>query len=516
MCRVPVSEIRVPYRGRFTAAAVLLFSGLLFALPLFSAFHIPSTAGAAVLVVLLVSAHKPEDGLLLVAGLLPLATPLGLLMTPAMSGRQAGELLLLAFLTAASVRYALCRSAAPSPFGLAATACVAVIVAATFTGLARQLHWGASLDLRPWRDFWKQLTATYLTDAGAYPALSHGMIWLEGVVLARVAEIAIRRTPATSGRVCGMLIIGGTAASAFTLTRVAEVYLRHAGSLRDTTDALATVRIGIHAADINAVGSLYALFVVPAFWSAFTDRWRVWWWAAFSSLVFALWWTGSRAAVAAGCCGVLIVLVRTRTIRRRTVMVAVSLAAIVVALSVLTARRPLSSADALRIRLEMTGIGVRIVAAHPAFGVGPGQFVAASRRFVEADLAFLFPRAAGGENAHNNFVQVLAEFGLIGGSAFAAMIGLTVLMAWRAIGQAGPPPELVGLVGGLAAFLITCLFGHPLLTPQCLWLFFLVLGVVAGRSWPAAASDGSLPTKATWLFVLLVACSIPFRLGFLA
>ena len=41
-------------------------------------------------------------------------------------------------------------------------------------------------------------------------------------------------------------------------------------------------------------------------------------------------------------------------------------------------------------------------------------------------------------------------------------------------------PAVVGLCGGLVAFLVSGLFGHPLLIGQVLLTFFLVLGVVDG------------------------------------
>ena len=94
--------------------AALLFSSLLFALPLLSTFHVSWSISAVVLLVFVVSVRRPEDGLLVIAGLLPLATPLGLLMRPEMSGTQAGELLLLPLLVAVSARQAVRATASPT------------------------------------------------------------------------------------------------------------------------------------------------------------------------------------------------------------------------------------------------------------------------------------------------------------------------------------------------------------------------------------------------------------------
>ena len=190
------------------------------------------------------------------------------------------------------------------------------------------------------------------------------MVWLEGIVLAYVTYLTLRQAPRAAERICRMMLIGVAAASLFTANRLAEVFLRNQLSLRTTSDILAGVRIGIHASDINAIGSLYALFAVPAFWLAMTDR-RAWRWGAFGSIAIALWWTRSRAAVAGACCGLLMAALRGRALSRRVIVVGVLLAAVTVALSARSAVRPLSSMAALRIRVEMAGVGMRMLAAAP-------------------------------------------------------------------------------------------------------------------------------------------------------
>jgi tetrahydromethanopterin S-methyltransferase subunit E len=85
-------------------------------------------------------------------------------------------------------------------------------------------------------------------------------------------------------------------------------------------------------------------------------------------------------------------------------------------------------------------------------------------------------------------------------------------MAWKSLTRDGSPPELAGFALGAAVFLMTCLLGHPLLLPLCLWLFFLVLGLVAGLSSAGSSQPGAGGRYATWAFVLAVACSIAWRI----
>ena len=491
VARVTVrAAVRILASGRLIMRAVFLLFSVLFALPLLSTFHVSWIAAVVVLTVLAVSARRPEDGLLLIAGLLPLATPIGLLMIPVLSGRQAGELLLLPFLTAASARHAIRKSTDVTPLVLMVIACAAVITISAIVHLAWDQYATAALGRNPWSSVWTHLTTTYLAESAAFPLLGQSMVWLEGLLLCCVVDLQLRQEPGSRDRVCRVLLLGIVAASTFSAYRLAEVYLRGQRTIRDTLAMLATARIGIHMSDINAVGSLYAMFVVPTLWLAFTRR-QLWLWAGFLSILLALWWSGSRAAVAAACCGVLAAMLAVRAIDRRIIVFGLCLAAIVIAVSVRTAIRPLSFSDALRIRTEMAVVGLQIIAANPGFGVGSGKFPAASRRFVSPELVRLFPSAARGENAHNNFVQILAEFGLVGGSAIFGVIFLPLWMAWRSAGRFGATPALAGFAGGIVAFLITCLFGHPLITSQCLWLFFIVLGVVAGLS--SSSTCGSRP-----------------------
>ncbi len=484
--------------------AMLLLSSLLFALPLLSTFHLSWPISLIVPLVFVVSARRAEDGLIVVAGLLPLATPLGLLTVPVMSSLQVGEMLLLPLLVAVTARSAVRPAAAPTCFELAVSAGSSVIVGATVVQLARDRHSSAF----EWTDLWNHVTTGYLSDAASYRALHDGMVWLEGIVLAYVTYLTLRQAPRSAERICRMMLIGAAAASLFTANRLTEVFLRNQLSLRTTSEILAGVRIGIHASDVNAIGSLYALFAVPAFWLAVTGR-RVWPWGAFGSIATALWWTRSRAAVFGACCGLLMAALRGRALTRRVIVAGVLLAAVTVALSARSAVRPLSSLAALQIRVEMLGVGMRMLAAHPGFGVGLGQFRSASRGRLSDELATVYPF---GENAHNNFVQILAEFGLVGGGAIAAVLGVPLLMSWKALAERDSPPELAGFAGGAAAFLLTWVLGHPLLLPLCLWLFLLVLGTLAGLSCRAISPAGEWVTRATWVFVLSVACSIPWRI----
>jgi hypothetical protein len=139
-----------------------------------------------------------------------------------------------------------------------------------------------------------------------------------------------------------------------------------------------------------------------------------------------------------------------------------------------------STTVSMAVRWEMTKIGLHLTAQNPIFGIGLGRFRLSSRSLIPADLRAIFPQTQNGENAHNNFVQILAELGGVGLFAFLWLLAAagSAVAASRRAGRANA--AIVGFAGGLLAFLLSCLAGHPLLIPEILLLFFLALGLAAG------------------------------------
>jgi O-antigen ligase len=480
-------------------------AALLFAIPLISTLRLAWPVAPIAAGILAVSISRPENGLLIIAGLLPISRPVGQFF--GLDGSEAAEWLLLPCLSGLSFKYALGARTTSSPLRLACAAGAAVVVAATVVG-ARAEPYGAAVVAER---YFRHATTGYLTESASFSVLHHGMVWMEGLFLAYLVDVTLRQRPEAVDRMFRMLLASVFGASLFNVNRLADVLVQNQLSFRSALDGLSASRIAIHTPDVNAEGSLYALFAVPAMWSAIALR-RYWLWAACCSICVALWWTGSRTAVAGACCGVLATAVLSRTVRRRTVLLGVGLSVLVVVLSIRwQSSGSLSLADALTIRLDMGKAGLLIAASHPAFGVGPGQFPAASRPLVSERVLALFPIASGGENAHNNFIQIIAEFGIVGACALLGFLALPLLPSSRAIGMPGTHRELAGFVGGLYAFLLTCLLGHPFLLPLCLWLFFLTLGVVSGLV-PHAAT-GRRWGQATACFVLVVMASIPWRIA---
>ena len=141
-----------------------------------------------------------------------------------------------------------------------------------------------------------------------------------------------------------------------------------------------------------------------------------------------------------------------------------------------------ASSIAARVRVEMARTTMRMVAEEPIFGIGLGEFYQRSGEFSSPELLALFPPAHH-ENAHNNFLQILAETGLVGLATFVVLLSGAL---YRASKPSGETPASMPWRGALSAacvaFLLTCFGGHPLLTREAAYSFWMVLGLAVGHS----------------------------------
>jgi len=320
-------------------------------------------------------------------------------------------------------------------------------------------------------------------DAASWPAWQAAALplaWLAGLALAILAARTSVDQPGAR-RIAVGAVAGATGA---TLPSFVAVIRAALAARPDGPPALA-LRIAPLLADPNAAGSCFAMFAAfaGALWLASRDARR--WGLPTAALSAAVWLTGSRTALAAAIGVLATVAVVVRRPARGTGMAIGVGAALLVA--GLTFGPPLhtpqaSAAYAARVRWDMGRVALEVARAHPLAGVGLGRFQQASRPFIPPAVAAYFPPAAAGENAHDNFLQVLAELGLPGLAAFVWFSVGPVVRAWREIGTRRAEAETVASVAGATTFLVTCLAGHPLLSPVVCVTFFFVIGMVRGTS----------------------------------
>lgn len=483
-------------------------SSAVFALPLFAAVRQPEAPWwilAGLLGMLATSIAYPSIGLLIIVGLLPMGPPLGFVTG------QPGlpEQLLLAFLVGTAWRLALDRRRAPSQ--LAAPALVFSLVIAGSILLKLSAQQLGSAELGPFlADLWRNVSRSYFTDPMP-EGLREFYLWSEALAVAVTAERLLRRDPLIVSPAVRLLLIGGTGFAAFSANRLSEIALRSDTPVAAVLSVLTRLRFSPFIPDVNAAGSLYALFLAPAIWLAWRDR-RVWAAIAVPLLALALWLAGSRAAVGGVAAALgLVWLIACRPGGRQAILAAI-LATVVVVTMTGTSVRNARLASAGNFRIGLSAAAVRLTATAPVFGVGLSRFRQLSPSVLPDEWKARFTWAAAGENVHNNFLQILAELGLVGLAAFLWLLTPAVGNMWRAAHARRSDPATFALASGLAAFLFSALLGQPLMLEHVQLTFLLVLGVATGISTdhpPAPAR-----TWKTWAFAALLAgfvATVPWR-----
>jgi len=138
------------------------------------------------------------------------------------------------------------------------------------------------------------------------------------------------------------------------------------------------------------------------------------------------------------------------------------------------------SDPALTNRFEIWGVAFRLVAEHPLLGVGLGNFQAAYGKLMIPDLPLLTYPLEVPEHAHNLFLNLAVEVGLVGVSAFAWLLAVAFLRVrqikrftdWR-VGIWS-----MGLAAGLVAILVQALVDVVVYQGFVIILFFTYLGLM--------------------------------------
>ena len=368
-----------------------------------------------------------------------------------------------------------------------------------------------------------QILREYFVDIRGFPALHAGMLLLEGVLLlvlsARISAVPGRHALA---RVAAMTAVGATLAAAVNLAALTASASR-ADAFWSALAALSrTIRWNVHYTDFNAAGSVFAMAALTAGGLAWTSRGRarVCWVICTTIMACALWLTASRAAYLAlilalgGAIGIgLLGRTRQRVIATSGLAAATVALILVIAVAAPMRGNQYSSFVAAGVRVGMARVAGAMIAERPAFGIGLGEFYRRSGEFATPELIASFPVAVN-ENAHNNFLQVAAELGLIGGVTFVWLVGAALLAAFR---RAADDHARLAVGAGLAAFVITWLAGHPLLVPEASYAFWILAGVAAGSSLagPAVAARQSHAQGARWLIAacaIAIVLTVPWRM----
>jgi O-antigen ligase len=504
-----------------------------------SFFWSPATPWAlkiAVSGIALLAAFRPDAGLLVLAAVVPFGRLISTALSPA---RPVGitEALALAYL-AGWLWNRLRRGVHDrlvSPGLLLGYLFAAVVVASLLVDFGI---------LRYWRDYWLPFLSQLLTYVardymiididsrpwatrlGGLASVESAARFLEGLALMRAAQVLCARDPAFGRRLLRTLAVAAVGTAVLSVGMA--IWLWNAEG-RSLLSVLEVDRIAVHVTKVNTAASSFLLFLPVLLgleaWSAQSSRRprsiRVLRWtltAAGAGLLMA----GAVVAVAASVYAV--ARGRLQHMAWRSVAAVVA-AAVVVAVVVgfglyLKAKGSTYTSPidlALEMRVSIWRTALKMLTAHPLFGIGLGQFRYQVAAFQPDEALVVYLRNTRFD-AHNQILQVAVELGLVGGVLFIGMFGAILWRAWASF-RRSHEAALGGAIAGVAAFLFTSLAGQPLLYDVVAYPFWLVLGMVlsagdaappAGSTERGAASRFRISRLVTW-FLIVLTVSIPVR-----
>jgi O-Antigen ligase len=477
-------------------------AGLAIALAIFIAWLFSPTPVPLKLLpaaVLALTLYRPAAGLLAMAGLGPVAGGWAVVLSSPYGATHAFEQLVLAVLIGAGLRV----WRPPIPLRLAEPALlVAAVAVASATAVQPALLLHQSPGVSAVEHIRILLSGGYFDRGMLAQPLSIAVMTAEGLALAIVAERLVRDDPGLARHVVRMVVVGHAGLAAISLNRVIGAAIQTDQVLPSIVRLLRDVRVSTYA-DLNAAGSVLAMVFVAGI-GLLAGSWRWRWLTAIALAVIGLglWLAGSRTALLALAAALLGLLV-AEAIRRRGPIRWLAAGAVAGALTIslwavvyYPAIRNTSASSALQVRGFLAGIGIDMWRSAPILGVGIGRFWAESSNYGGADRPF----GIANENAHDNFMQVLAEQGLVG------LVALVTTLATLFAG--GLRPAILQsmfhrcLAVATIVFVLTWFGGHPLLLAEAGFAFWLVAGVLAGST--EAPRLGSGP----WRMLLALAAVV--------
>lgn len=152
-------------------------------------------------------------------------------------------------------------------------------------------------------------------------------------------------------------------------------------------------------------------------------------------------------------------------------------------------RDDLASGSTFRLRLGYWRVGWRMFRDHVLTGTGFGTFGALYPKYQTLEEGDV--RAA-----HNDYLQILSETGIVGFVPFALFVGALLVALARGMRQGRTLEDALlrgGFLAGIAAFLIHCIVDFNLYNPALAMLFFTAAGLACAVAEPAHAAPASNP-----------------------
>ncbi|HVQ41106.1 MAG TPA: O-antigen ligase family protein [Vicinamibacterales bacterium] len=451
----------------------------------------------------------PQRGFMLLALLAPVSTSLS-----SQLGRIEPGGFLLEQLILAACAGSLVRSSTGPPTRLGAPAAVMAVIALMSAAAMAPASAAAStppgLENGPYTFWLHLLDRGAASNSAVWAPVLAAMMVAESCLLGWVAEREIRKTPALVTSLLWLLLAGHAVQALLSIDQLIRFAQAADGSLRLLQHRLLTSRLNPQM-EVHAAGSALVLAGIAGMALIAGSRAR----RASALLLVAivaagLWISGSRLAiVAAAGAGTIALAWWGLQSSRRAAMFAAAATIVVIAAGWFAVGPRLgrygAASASIQTRLMMAETSMRLFSTAPVFGIGIHQFYSASAGALDPD----FPALSGysHENAHNNFLQVLTEQGLVGLAAMLWWLGLLCVGAWSARKHDGPLRQRDALFLAVLACAGTWLGGHPLLVREFSTIFFFFAAILAALT-PAASAFN---TRVAAVTVAVLALSLPVR-----
>jgi len=314
--------------------------------------------------------------------------------------------------------------------------------------------------------------------------VSTAALLLEGVALLCCVSRLCRQQPALARRVTNVVVAAGAGTAILSFCEVAAIAL---SSHQPVSAVIYSARwTSSVVPSIDTAGPYFLLVASIAIGTAAASRARpVPAILAAAVIIGALWLTQTRSAIVAGLMVTAAVVAwwgaaRFRWLLSQTRAILVSVfVALAAGVGVIT-YNPFhllwaGGIQSLHLRALFAQTALRMMATQPLLGVGVGQYESRYPEFASAELL----RYYAVNDAHNYFLWVGAELGLIGLGLFLWLLVAALSRGWSRVRARQPDYWRAGILAGLAAFIITWSIGQPLAVPQVAYTFWIVLGAVA-------------------------------------
>lgn len=469
---------------------------------------VPLAAKGLAALLLLASLVQPSSGLLAFAGLAPVSSAIaGLCGGGAGLGGQLLEQMALSVGAGVLLR----GGPTDGPTRIGAPAALMTVVAGASAlamipaAAAPVARHGLADALLLHQLVWRQTAQS----SPVWGPLFAALVIAECGLLGWAVERTLRRSPELVMRLVAMALIGHAGAALWSLQAVFGGALRTGDMLAALPRLLVRVRISLET-DVHAAASSLILAGVAGFGLA-SGTWPRKVGVSLLLLLVAagLWLTGSRVALVLGVAAAVAAAVWSAifTGRRRVLIACLAIGAIAAGTwaTFYPANRYLPASRSASSRLVLMNIGVQLFEQAPVFGIGVGKFYGESAVVGGPALESLVGYTH--QNAHNNFVQVLAEQGVVGLAALLWWLGVVFVVGGRA--QISNPDRLRrALLLAMAACVGTWLTGHPLLVPEFAFIFWLYCGILLATTTAAESTRSRWPL---WALTAAVLISVPPR-----